>query len=574
MFLNRLLYKVKPSVWDWAQSTLQLPVKTSPNAPGALSFKGQEYLREPLELLRDDSVTHLSLCFGAQVAKTTFDFVAFAYMRAFEPSPALWALPTKDLARTFVKERFRPFLEANPWLIGGVPRENLGTLNFQFRDSNLAFVGVNSPGELSSRPIAFVVMDEASKYLHLVKTEAAPDQLIDARTNTFLRKKVITTSTPSTEEHPFWQRFLATDQRHYFVVCPHCGGEFELKFGRGALVWDHPENGDKVALDTVRRTTRYICPHCEAELWERDKAGMIAAGRWVPQNTAADSRRRGYHLNALYSRFMPWGDVAAKFVEAARSAEGAYALQDFTNSYMAAPFTVYSVRVREESVESLRCPDYARGELPPHYHYLAVAYDCHQGEQWWCVCAIGAGGEQWVIDWGSLLTIEEIAAHAASLTYQGKSITMGYVDSGYATGAVYDTCARSGGLLWPTKGSEARFGTYSEREILTHPNLVLTIYSDHQAKTALYGERIAHGRGAPFHVPRDADETLMRGLAGQELGKRGGARLPTWKPVAGDHLGDCCKLCALSWQVLAKVFEAPEAPAAPAPAENPTTLAQ
>lgn len=568
MFLSRLLYRVKPSPWEWAQRTLQMPVKTSPNAPGALSFRGQEYLREPLELLRDDSVTHISLCFGAQVAKTTFDLVAFAYMRAFEPSPALWSLPTKELARAFVKERFRPFLEANPWLIGGVPRENLGMLNFAFRDCNLSFVGVNNPGELSSRPIAFVIMDEAAKYLHLVKTEAAPDQLIDARTNTFLRKKVISTSTPSNEENPFWQRFLATDQRRYFIPCPHCGGEFELKFTRQTLVWDQPADGSKVDLDTVRRTTRYICPHCAAELRESDKPGMIAAGRWIAQNAGADSRHRGYHLNALYSRFMPWGDIAAKFVQAARSAEGAYALQDFTNSYMAQPFTVYSVRVREESVEQLRCPEYARGELPEHFHYLAVAYDCHQSEQWWCVCAIGTGGEQWVIDWGCLVSIEEIPAHAASLAYGGKRLTMGYVDSGYATGMVYDACVRTGGLLWPTKGSEARFGTYSEREIPTHPSLCLTIYSDHQAKTALYGERIAHGRGAPFHVPRDADETLMRGLAGQELSKRGG-RLPTWKPVAGDHLGDCCKLCALSWQVLSRVYEAPvEVPSA----ANPTTL--
>lgn len=555
MFLNRLLYRVKPSPWDWAQATLQMPVKTSPNAPGALSFAGQEYLREPLELLRDDSVTHISLSFGAQVAKTTFDLVAFAYMRAFEPSPALWALPTKDLARAFVRERFRPFLDSNPWLLAGVPRENLGALGFQFLDSNLAFVGVNNPGELSSRPIAFVVMDEAAKYQHVVKTEAAPDLLIDARTNTFLRKKVITTSTPSTEGHPFWQRFLATDQRRYFVPCPHCGGEFELKFTRKTIVWDQSADGAPVDLDTVRRTTRYVCPHCSVELWERDKRAMIAAGHWRPLNAAADSRHRGYHLNALYSRFMPWGDIAAKFVQAARSAEGAYALQDFTNSYMAEPFTVYNVRVREESVEALRSPEYRRGELPPRFHYLVVAYDCHQADQWWAVCAIGDGGEQWVIDWGSLLSIEDIPAHAAGLCYAGKPITMGYVDSGYATGAVYDACARSGGLLWPTKGSEARFGTYTEREILTHPGLILTIYSDHQAKTALYGERIASGRGAAFHVPRDADEILMRGLSGQELGKRGGMRLPTWKPVAGDHLGDCCKLCALSWSVLGREFE-------------------
>lgn len=553
MFLDRLKFKRKPSVWEWAQATLRMPVKTSPNAPGRLSFEGQEYLREPLELLRDDAVQHIVLCFGAQVAKTTFDLVAFAYMQAHEARPTLWALSTKELAKQFSRERFRPFLEANDWLLEGTQRDDIGTLSMQFRSNNLAFVGVNNPGELSSRPVAFVVCDEAGKYQHVVKAEAAPDKLIEARTNSFRRKKMLTTSTPSAEDQAFWQRFLLTDQRHYHVPCPHCGEYFELKFSLKTVVWDHPDDGSKVDFETVKRTTRYICPHCAAELYEHDKPAMIAGGRWVSNNPqATGGSARGYHLNALYSRWMTWGEVAERFVKATRSGEGAYALQDFTNSYLAEPFTVYNVRVREETVEALRSVEYARGEVPPGTQYLCIAYDCHNKGQYWTVCAMGLEGEQWVIDWGIVNAIEEIPAHAAGLQYGGMPVQVGYIDSGYQTEKVYAACAKSGGKLWPSKGTDARHGTWTEMSVPGWPLLTLTLYSDHQAKNALYAERIAAGRGAPLHVPRNADQALMAGLSGQELSRRNGAQVATWKKVAEDHYGDCVKLCALTWSVVGR----------------------
>lgn len=564
--LESLLIRDKPSPFEWAQTALSMPVKTSPSRPGPLRFAGQEFLREPLEALRDDAVSHITLAFGAQVAKTTYNMVAWAYMRAFEPAPALWALPTKEIARMFVRERFRPFLDANPWLIAGVPRESLGSLGFQFADSNLSFVGVNNPGELSSRPVSFVVMDEAAKFEHRKKAEASPDTLIEDRTISFLRKKILSTSTPSTEDHPFWQRFLHSDQRHYFMPCPHCSEPFEFKFTRQDVTWQQPEEG-KVDLDTVRRTARIVCPHCGGQIDEPARRAMIPRGQWLPLNPAAASAERGYHLNSLYSCFLTLGDVAVEFVKASRSREGVFAMQNFVNSYLAEPFTVYSVRVREETVEKLRSPEYKRGELPAHFHYLAIAYDCHQREQWWAVCAIGDAGEQWVIDWGSILSIADIPAHAASLEYDGHGVQIGFVDAGYATDAVYDACQASGGLLYPSKGTDARFGTFTTYDIPSHPGLELTMYSDHQAKTSLYGNRIDAQRGAPLHVPRDADETLMRGLSGQELAKRAGARHPVWKPVSGDHLGDCVKLCALTWQIVGRNF-APVSDNAGAMVEN------
>lgn len=82
----------------------------------------------------------------------------------------------------------------------------------------------------------------------------------------------------------------------------------------------------------------------------------------------------------------------------------------------------------------------------------------------------------------------------------------------------------------------------------------LYIYADHQQKNQLYADRIARGGTPLLHLPRDADEALLRGLAGQELRRKDGARWATWKKVAGDHYGDCVKLCALTYQIAGKMF--------------------
>lgn len=112
------------------------------------------------------------------------------------------------------------------------------------------------------------------------------------------------------------------------------------------------------------------------------------------------------------------------------------------------------------------------------------------------------------------------------------------------TGTVYDEC-RAGiqGLLNPTKGSGAT-GTYGRSLVKTN-DLDLFIYSDFALKTELYNNLY---RAHEVVLPRDSEDELIQGLAGQQLivnqsGKK------VWKKVEQDHYGDCLKLCLLSMWV-------------------------
>ena len=109
------------------------------------------------------------------------------------------------------------------------------------------------------------------------------------------------------------REYEASDQRRYFVPCPHCEQAQWLRFER--LRWDkgRPE------------TTHYICEACDGRIEEHHKTAHAAGGR------VARRRRRapipatiGFHISALYSPvgWMSWADIA-RMCEAAQATDEA-----------------------------------------------------------------------------------------------------------------------------------------------------------------------------------------------------------------------------------------------------------
>jgi phage terminase large subunit GpA-like protein len=83
-----------------------------------------------------------------------------------EPSPALWLMPSENLARSFSKSRWLPMLEDSPAMIARFPtdKDQITNLEQQFDRCTLTFVGSNSPANLASRPVRILVADEVDKF--------------------------------------------------------------------------------------------------------------------------------------------------------------------------------------------------------------------------------------------------------------------------------------------------------------------------------------------------------------------------------------------------------------------------
>lgn len=599
--LEALLLQERVRASVWAEANLVFPRGTSPNAPGPLSFDRQPYLREIVDCALDPNVETVYFSGGAQIGKTAALISILGVFMGQQPGNGVWAMTSLDQVRDFSKKRLMEFIKANPCLARYLRHGDSAAfqpLNYQLTHMDVKFVGAGSPANLASTPAAWVIGDEAAKWPHVNKEEAPPIQLLMERTKAFPRRFHIFCSTPTTVENEFWQGFLSTDMRQYYVPCPICGGEFVFKFSKETVRWDKPENGI-TDIDLAEATARYICPHCQGEIYEDEKPRMLQLGHWKPSEELrveyADGRitpsrtARGYHLDTMYSPFVSWGKYVRKFLECYQRLTFQTDLQNLRNSWGALPFVFTKVSVKKEHVNAL-CGAHARGEVPGNPYYISVGYDPGGDATHWVACALYDGGEMLVIDWGTILQARSethlenqgtdenprwvtvvdkpgVAPHFAGLEWKGVADEetgearvfkpdVGFVDAGYMTGAVYDECRMLPGRLTPTKGSSTQVGTWYTRPAgPSWPDLTVVAYVDFHAKMSLYAESIARQHAPRLVLPRaeDCEREFLEGLEGQQLVEKG--QRSEWKKVADDHYGDCVKLSRVGWWVLGKEFE-------------------
>lgn len=582
MLESLLLHERMPAA-EWAEANLIFPRGTSPNAPGPLSFERTPYLREILNCALDPTVENVYVSAGAQIGKTALLIALLGVMMGQQPGNGVWAMTSLDQVRDFSKKRVMEFIRANPCLARYIKHGDptaFQPLNYQLMHMDVKFVGAGSPANLASTPAAWVIGDEVAKWGHINKDEAPPIQLLMNRTKAFPRRFHIFASTPTTVENEFWQGFIGTDMRQYFVPCPYCNGEFVFKFGRDTMRWDKPEHNG-TDIDLAAATVRYICPHCAREIYEDSKPAMLAAGVWRPseelratyanERVAASKVSRGYHLDSMYSPFVSWGQYVRKFLECLQRLTVQTDLQDLRNSWMALPYEHTKVTIKPEHITKL-CSDYERGEVPGDPYYISVGYDPGGNETHWVACALYEGGDMRVIDWGTLLQFntemreeedgstvivaEGIAPHFMRLQWGGHKPRIGFIDAGYSTGDIYAECMLLPGQLMPTKGSTRAAGAWWKRPAGdSWPGLPVIQYSDYNAKISLYAQTIAREKAPRLMLPRekDCEVELLKGLSGQKLVEK--EKTTEWKKVPDDHFGDCIKIQRVAWWAFGGVVE-------------------
>lgn len=349
-----------PSMPASAWATEHLVIPSGPR-PGPFSLSGAEYMREVIDCGSDPTITHVCICTGSQVGKTTAIMAMVAYFVANDPSWILWVMDTREAARDFASERWMPLVEASPALEALVPR---GSDRHDFAKSRqvlggaqVVHVGANSPGKLASRPCRVVVMDEVDKYQErLKKKEANPLANAEVRMKQFALPKFICSSTPTVSDGLIWQRLHqgrieehAEEIRRYHVPCPGCGKFVVLVWSRdytvlpitgreAFMVWDkEARRPDKTwDFDRVRQSARFECVACGHHIRETDKTKLIRAGRWESPKPSPASFR-AYHLPSWYASTVAtqFGALAEKFLRAVGSLEGP---QSFILNEMAEAF--------------------------------------------------------------------------------------------------------------------------------------------------------------------------------------------------------------------------------------------
>lgn len=420
------------TVSAWSDKYRVLTSKGS-GEPGLWRTERTPYLREILDQLSAASpVQRLVLMFAAQLGKTEVGLNWIGYVMQHAPAPMLVVLPTLEVRKRWVRQRLDPLLNETPViraLFDARRARDAGNAEDMkdFPGGMLVVGGANSPASLASMPIRYVLCDEVDRFPWEVGQEGDPLGLIDERTKTFPRRKVLLVSTPTTRGASRIEgEYDKSDMREYHVPCPHCG-DFQV------LRWRHDNGRYGLIHNAATGAVYYACVHCGERIDEHHKPAMLAAGRWIPRHP--ERAVRGYHLSGLYSPIglgFTWAELWHKWEEAHGDTAN---LKRFINTTLGE-----SWEEQGDSIEDLaliaRLEDYPE-TLPATIRTAGV--DVQKDRLEATIVAWGAGEEGWLIDHlilpGDTARPEVWENLHDALTDAG--IAFAAIDSGYNTSMVY-----------------------------------------------------------------------------------------------------------------------------------------
>jgi phage terminase large subunit GpA-like protein len=536
---RKILYeRLKPpprlTVSQWADRYRVLSPEASFRA-GQYSSDDAPYQKEFMDVCGDPRQPHVVGMWASQLGKTeTLNNVAGYYMDQ-DPSPILMLQPTKEMAEAWSKDRLAPMIRDSPRLKGKVKdaksRDSGNTiLHKTFAGGHLTIVGSNSAAGLASRPIRVLLRDEIDRYAASAGAEGDPRAISESRTSTFPNKKIIDVSSPTVEDGPIGKAYKASDQREYFVPCPHCGHEQKLEFGGKDTSWGIKWDEGK------SETAHYVCRACAAVIEESDKMLMLKRGRWIAQNP--ESPIPGFRISALYSPFFRWSELVARFL---RDKEDPLKLQSFVNTILC-EFWVEGGEQVDEHVLAEHCHAFPRGDDPedpqpivPHgVGILTRSVDVQGDRLETCVWGFGKREEAWRTDFelipGDPATKEpwDELHRIISRPYQHQSgaimnVSITFIDAGgHHAQQVYDFARKHARQkVYAIKGSSLQEGVPFVSPPKRHKTARIVTYQvgSYTGKEALMKRLLKVKEPGPFyiHLPLDIDQAHLEQFLNEKL---------------------------------------------------------
>ncbi|MDQ0512714.1 phage terminase large subunit family protein [Ancylobacter amanitiformis] len=322
--------ELQMTVTEWADTNRVLPNATA--EPGPWRTSRVPYLKDIMDCLSTSSaIERVVLMKGAQTGGTEAGLNAIGYWIAHAPGMILAVWPSIDMVRRNSRSRIEPLIEDTPALRARIaparakdPGNTVGMK--EFPGGALIMTGANSATGLRSTAARYLVLDEVDAFPADAGGEGDPVALAEQRTVSFRgRRKIFLISTPTEAGVSRIEKAYAeSDQRRYFVPCPHCGSYQPLAW-RG-ITW--PEGEPAKAF--------YVCQadDCGGVMEEADKTALLAKGEWRATATG-NGRTAGFHLSGLYSPFESWGEIARAFLTAKRDPAQ---LKAWTNLKLGEPY--------------------------------------------------------------------------------------------------------------------------------------------------------------------------------------------------------------------------------------------
>ena len=382
------------TVSEWSDRHRMLSSKASAE-PGRWRTRRTPYLKAIMDCLSPTSpVERVVFMAGGQLGKTECGNNWLGYVIHHAPGPMMAVSPTVEMAKRNSKQRIDPLIEESPVLkelIAPARSRDAGNtiLAKEFRGGVLVMTGANSAVGLRSMPVRYLFLDEVDGYPLDVEGEGDAISLAEARTRTFARRKIFIVSTPTIAGVSAIEReYQASDQRRYFLPCPHCGHLQWLRFEQ--LRWERGRP----------QTVAYVCEACEEPIAEHHKTRMLEQGEWRAQAPENGAKTAGFHLSSLYSPvgWRSWRDIAAAWESAiAKETGSASAIKTFKNTELGETWVEEGEAPDWQRLLERR-EDYPMGTVPLGGLLLVGGADVQKDRIEASIWAFGRGKESWLVE--------------------------------------------------------------------------------------------------------------------------------------------------------------------------------
>jgi phage terminase large subunit GpA-like protein len=348
-----------------------------------------------MDAISDPRIERVVFMASARVGKTEVINNLVGFHVGQDPAPILVVYPTETAAEEWSRDKLAPMLRDSPTLRSKIAparsRDSQNTtLHKVFPGGRLYVVGANAPTGLAAKNIRIVCFDEVDRYGANAGGEGDPIGQGVKRTQNFWNRKIVIASSPKLAGSSRIEgEYQASDQRKYFVPCPHCDHPQVLAWAN--VKWqEHGSQHERAA------SAAYHCDGCgaawtDADRWEAVTRAPQRGGGWRATNP--ESRVAGFHVSVLYSPWRTIGETVAEWL-AATTPE---MRQVFVNTSLGETWRDRGDAPEWERLLERR-EDYPMAEVPAGAVVLTAGVDAQNDRLEVSLWAWGAGYERWLVE--------------------------------------------------------------------------------------------------------------------------------------------------------------------------------
>lgn len=461
--------------WEWICDNGRMPDGTPFNGDIIPWAKGV------CDAWDDPETREVVLQWGTRLGKTTMGLQLIGKCAAVQPRPGLFATSTQALAERTVRNKIYPVLDNIELTRKQLPQPRWRTTREVRLASSPWYVAWSgSDTQLADLSAFYGVANEVDKWAMSEKLggDAGEGDTLDQfleRFKEFHNAKILIECSPSTKRKSrIEKRRLMGNDCTYMVPCPKCHQFQELRLGKedspGGIRFDREPSGESNA-DLARNSARYVCEHCQYEIYDDQRPQMMRSGVWCPAGCYVDKRGRlkgtpvrspriwSSRLPSLYSLQLRWGDIASQFLHAK---SGQQHLRMFVNGWLAETWEPHRSKTTPEKVGERLSTDDKRGVIPGWATWLFAAVDRQVDHFVYLVVACGPGERVHIVEHGTCETEEELETHVIKKEFPhadgggALSPAVTFIDCGFKTRDIYTFCQTFRGSkhkVLPCKGA-------------------------------------------------------------------------------------------------------------------------